>query len=1280
MNWMKPRGVEPPAVASEPVPTLEVSPSVDFPSLGIGDARRGQAVALLGLPDSAKTSFLYALKHAPLRTDGLRWSWPPSSRPLAASTGKAGEPLRATAEEEFRVARFGTLHRRWWKDAVRRGMEWFAPSRPVTICEIAGENVIKFASGEISQNPQIRSVLADLENYLGNCDEVLFLSGIVATEAIHAKRPLTQEQLDNVLANAATDLRHVVGHMRGTRKPGDAIFATFLITKRDALRGFPSLDAVRVDAAGSALRAATESSVSAQADAVRALLQKSAQGGGAITFSLNDVCDAAGADIALHEAATADFLRCHAPTAASALADLAKQPRVSLRVLTCKPFGREFRTIDGSRAFPDVNQMDISMVWETLDDLVERSFSWRRQSRLQLAGVLAAAMIVGAFLTGPVLSSCTRRTADSAIEAYRSKSATAPRVEVGDSLDAFDPWGATLRSFSDGWAMDDALRWKRFRDAVAEHHDGDSKSLKLLDDEIESRDPDGSLATTDVRKRNRQLIRDFLLLKAGEAELLPVLTTRAHLRLQVSDAEYVRKVVRDIRLDPPDSISGSKWKDVAKNLSTLESWIGTGVEQGKPAIVVADASVTLPGLRSEIARSRAVADLRADLAAFKVTASLPGDLSAMRKMLGRALAADDLHSVERIDRVLGDLLSDAWKAQVPPPSMSAPKVPEIAAAAGKSGEFGWAYAEESWRTLATNSVDSWLGSMQPWLADGDVSLEQQAEFLSKSSDQLARCVKVLHAPAGSGLAQASDAIALLSRRAKAIGAVDASDAGTHVDAVVRDVRAAFVDGQAGSVPGRVSFAADQALDCGPFAERQREALRAKLAALALVRATAAVSAPSEGSAQQLQSIIELASAVKGKERIATWVLKVDPLIRSLAAASAPSAGDMSAIEAICSDADAAKLLPTLLPSIGRWPGTDAHKAIEATLVAIQKSRQLKQDAKAECTKVLFASVADWSAIAPPASLKADLDKILQCAKKNGFDASGFCLGSFRKQFASLLEPTGAGVATGSAVGTLPLWQDLFATSTGSSDVDVTKEVFAGQLAELAAEVSTSAEVGRREQLLSALAEKSDDARFHALRQTMDELSAFRKSVADAKLQPFFDGNAIVLYIGREEFCRKDLPGAGADIDRTCPPDAEAPLAPGTPEVATLAQAQCIAAALKLRLPTCAEWLQVRKSAADGGDVANLCNAGLKAWASKNRAQYRSSDLARNGDTAGSAQYPVTGLIFGRREWCSDAQTPQGSSNKFPGLAPGKNVSDCGFRLAADPLPVSLARWNSAKQP
>ena len=125
MNWMNSRTTESSAVPP-PIPTSgPSSPSVDLVSVNLADVRRGQAVALLGLPDCAKTSFLYALKHAPLRTDGLRWSWPPSSRPLTASTGKAGEPLRATPQEDFRVARFGTLYRSWWRSATRRGIELF---------------------------------------------------------------------------------------------------------------------------------------------------------------------------------------------------------------------------------------------------------------------------------------------------------------------------------------------------------------------------------------------------------------------------------------------------------------------------------------------------------------------------------------------------------------------------------------------------------------------------------------------------------------------------------------------------------------------------------------------------------------------------------------------------------------------------------------------------------------------------------------------------------------------------------------------------------------------------------------------------------------------------------------------------------------------------------------------------------------------------------------------------------------------------------------------------
>ncbi|NBX32995.1 MAG: hypothetical protein EBR07_09755, partial [Planctomycetes bacterium] len=515
---------------------------------------------------------------------------------------------------------------------------------------------------------------------------------------------------------------------------------------------------------------------------------------------------------------------------------------------------------------------------------MERSFRWRRRSRLQFAGICAALALIGAFMVGPAYSSWTRNTADSAIKAYQSKSATAPRIDVGDSLTAFDPWGSILRASCDGWSMDDALRWKRFRDAVAEHHDGDTKDLKTLDEAIEARDPDGSLVTTDIRKRNRESIKGFLQLSVTQAELLPALTSRSHLRLQLSDAEYVRKVVRDLRVDPPSSINGNSWTTVATNLAELESWIGTGVESGRPAIVVADAAEELPKLRSEIARSRSAAMIRADLANAKLTNSLPEDLSTLRKILSRALAVDDPYTVERIDRMLSDRIVSEWNALVPVDMRQPPAVPDIANAIRKSDKFGWPYVEDAWRLLALKSLDTWRGGVPAWFADSKVEEPEQATFLANSSNQLKQCREVLF-PGGTGrvddLAPLDNALLLLSKRAKVLAGMKTE---WQLAVVLPAIREAFADGTTANEPGIVAILPDVKFDFTRFADRQRAMLRAGLAERAMERTKAAITGTAAGAAQDSQSIVAVAAAVGGQDSIPNWVNQANSLCRSFEAA------------------------------------------------------------------------------------------------------------------------------------------------------------------------------------------------------------------------------------------------------------------------------------------------------------------------------------------------------------------------------------------------------------
>jgi len=416
MIWSKPS-----SSPADPLPEVPLAGESDGAQVSI-PARRGEAVALVGLADSGKTSFLFALRHAPMRPDSLRWLWPPSSLELARMTVHPGELLPATPSGYFSTSRLHTLHRKWRRPPSTPRAWWppfLRPARKLTIPEISGENVRDFARGvdPDTLSPQRREVHRQFGEFLDACDEVLFLAGLRDS---YFEGALQQDTVEEALASAASGLRTLIGEMHASRRGGarSKIFVTFLLTKRDAVKDNPGLDWVRLPQDVSALR---RLAARPGFDHAGRLFREGDDG--FVEFRLNRACDEAGSDVEVQEAIAIDFIACHAPHAAAALAGLAQLPGVSLRILTGKPFGYACRTGNGESAAPMPGRLESSMVWEALDDLVERSFRWRARRGIRAAGVAAAVLLLSLSILGPGLSWWSRSMASSAIAAQRVEAA-----------------------------------------------------------------------------------------------------------------------------------------------------------------------------------------------------------------------------------------------------------------------------------------------------------------------------------------------------------------------------------------------------------------------------------------------------------------------------------------------------------------------------------------------------------------------------------------------------------------------------------------------------------------------------------------------------------------------------------------------------------------------------------------------------------------------------------------------------------------------------------------
>ena len=370
---------------------------------------RGRSVALLGLPSSGKTSYLYALTHTSAR-GRHRWIIGLHTKEFERLTGDPNERQEGTPVGEFRPARLFEMSRPWLGAlGLRRGP---GPAREVVIPEIAGETVERYALGRELKDAE-RTAVGKLKAYLHHSDEVLFLVGIDGAQGTGRLRP---ESVEAAMLGSVKALRTVLKDMQDGRERDEPIFVSLLVTKRDRLRGTP-MDRVRLRSAESALARL------ARRPGFRWLASEGllVDGGDEAVFGVNDVCGHARArhDLGVQEAAAADFLRCHAPRAAADLAELAAQPGISVRLLTIAPYGTPSLDASGAAVFPPVTKITPSLVFESLEDLVERRF--RRQARTRIAWLTAAvaAALLVAVAFGPAWTWHFRGKAQQAIDARR---------------------------------------------------------------------------------------------------------------------------------------------------------------------------------------------------------------------------------------------------------------------------------------------------------------------------------------------------------------------------------------------------------------------------------------------------------------------------------------------------------------------------------------------------------------------------------------------------------------------------------------------------------------------------------------------------------------------------------------------------------------------------------------------------------------------------------------------------------------------------------------------
>jgi len=497
---------------SKPAESSTTEPVATGPSGIPGDAprqERGHSIALLGLPGSGKTSFLYALKNpGDHHAIGQRpWIIGLKTKDFDRVTGREGAAQPATEEGKFEPVKLCEIRRvvvgkRDW------GRSW-GTTRHLVIPEIAGEMVQRFALNDFATtDDSIRGVKVRLDAYLERCDEVVFLAALDGTAAAGKAAP-TPAIVEREVVRAAQSLRNILEGMRSRRERDERIFVTFLLTKRDRLRDVPALDRVSVPAADSAVRRA----IRGRPWLPTALVRDGSDG--TVEFRLNEVAALreSRSDVDLQEALACDFLRCHAPKAAQNLAELAAQPGFSVRILMSAPYGRSFTGNAGQAVFPRLVDMDSAMVFEALEDLVERRFRWHARGTIAKRSWIAAAVCAGLALLGPALSWWNDGRIDAAIGAQRWRDA-----ESHAQAARWIPWTYLRRGVAAN-NVEEARRLRRIGEGMASANQG-TLDGRLRDLMVRLDPSQGAFAAASSAAIADQLMDWLCGTKDGPAELV----------------------------------------------------------------------------------------------------------------------------------------------------------------------------------------------------------------------------------------------------------------------------------------------------------------------------------------------------------------------------------------------------------------------------------------------------------------------------------------------------------------------------------------------------------------------------------------------------------------------------------------------------------------------------------------------------------------------------------------------------------------------------------------
>lgn len=369
---------------------LRVSPVVDRERIlrETRSAIKGIAIGIIGIPNSGKTSFLYSLKMgAASHAKGTRaWILGSNGVGFAGLTGQKGADQRATESSRFEISDYAEIKR------VLLSGTSIGRSRMLCMPEVSGELTKMISEGKIQQGYEDKC--ERYCSYLGESDVLLCLAGLDSGASTSGG----SLQPDASLSEAMTVFEVMIGETLKRRKRRSPIAVSILITKVDLLREHEALDLVSLSPNQSALAALLEKG---GRDWMREMIF--GNDGERVRFRVTALIAAqkSRGDIELQEAIAADFLKCHAPTAAKLLSKLCKLPRVAVRFCLSAPYGSKFEK-GGVGTLPSPEQLKPSMVYEPLEDALERSWAANAGMRLRRNLLVLSCVVIALIALGPV--------------------------------------------------------------------------------------------------------------------------------------------------------------------------------------------------------------------------------------------------------------------------------------------------------------------------------------------------------------------------------------------------------------------------------------------------------------------------------------------------------------------------------------------------------------------------------------------------------------------------------------------------------------------------------------------------------------------------------------------------------------------------------------------------------------------------------------------------------------------------------------------------------------